>query len=78
MDDDDLLKNARKMYPAGTVYFNAYPNHKDKKTATGKENFKIINNDITTENSNGWVYYDNVWAEIISYTKPDTLIFEVI
>lgn len=70
----DLLKEAKKRYPIGTVFIS--PQNRQKYTVTlcesVEESYYLADNDkealatVTSSGTGDYLYYDNQWAEIIS------------
>lgn len=75
---EELLEKARRDYPAGTVFKSAY--NSDRKGKVTHLNFFVENKNIFTdqlyddlaeEGIGEAIYYEGVWAEIIS--KPEVI-----
>lgn len=68
MSKEELLEEAKRRYPVGTNFKSPYSGNEIKIVGI---NFKFNTNekDIYEVNTNGFVYYEGKWAEIVSLPK---------
>ena len=66
---EEILKQARELYPAGTKYICAADNPKTSHTRTveNPKSFTINENKIYGDPGEGCIYYKGKWAEIINH-----------
>ncbi len=71
---EEILKQARKLYPAGTKYICAADNPKTGRTRTveNPKSFTINENKIYGDPGEGCIYYKGEWAEIVG--RPSYLL----
>jgi ribosomal 50S subunit-recycling heat shock protein len=71
---EEILKQARELYPAGTKYICAADNPKTGRTRTveNPKSFTINENKIYGDPGEGCIYYKGEWAEIVG--RPSYLL----